>query len=220
MRPSRSYEYLVGIFCLAFLLGCHEKVATPTPTPTQPVEAPKEEPKVDDSTTRLDVNRGVNCRDDRDCNLYLRCLSNLCDDPPAMTGRAPMDTPIAKFLSPDGTELGRFQLELAVAPHEQSRGLMFRRSMLPDWGMLFIYPRKDILTFWMKNTYIPLDMVFIDDGGTVVGVVTAEPLTLTPRSVGKPSQYVLELVAGTAERIGISAGTVMILENIEPDFFP
>jgi len=216
---SRNSKFLVGIFCLFFVLGCHEKVASPTSV--QAVEEPPAQTTlIDDSTSGQKLNRGINCRDDRDCNLYLRCLHSLCDDPPAMTGRAQVDTPTAKFRSPNGDELGTFQLELAISPHEQSRGLMFRRSMQPDWGMLFIYPREDVLTFWMKNTYIPLDMVFIDDSGTVVGVVTAEPLTLTPRSVGKPSRYVLELVAGTAERLGIVAGTLMQLENIDSDGSP
>ncbi len=209
---------------LLFLMGCHEnpsRVAAPPDVVAVPVEQQPVPKKKSTALAPSDLqeNLGESCFDDRECKLYLRCLDRACDKPPAMTGLKRLDTPVAVFAS-SGEEKARFHLELAVAPHEQTRGLMFRREMKDDWGMLFVYPQDEVLSFWMKNTYIPLDMVFIDGGGTVVGVVTAEPLTLNPRSVGKPSRYVLELNAGTAKRVGIEAGVVMRLENIDSELAP
>jgi uncharacterized membrane protein (UPF0127 family) len=100
-----------------------------------------------------------------------------------------------------------FRVELARTPPERSRGLMYRDHMDEDAGMLFLFERMRTQSFWMKNTRIPLDMLFIDDTGVIVGIVeNAEPMTLTSRSVGKPSQYVLELNGGTCRRLGIKAG--------------
>lgn len=223
MQHLRSFNSL-WIVAFAILLGCHENAARVSPSPDVPLAPVEQEPVPEKKSeplklSDLNENLGASCFDDRECNLYLRCLDRACDRPPAMTGIKRHDTPTAIFVV--GTEeKARFQLELAVRPHEQTRGLMFRREMKDDWGMLFVYPDDEILSFWMKNTYIPLDMVFIDGGGTVVGVVTAEPLTLNPRSVGKPSRYVLELNAGTAKRLGIEAGVVMRLENIDSELAP
>lgn len=100
-----------------------------------------------------------------------------------------------------------FQVELAQTPVERQVGLMFRRQMDELVGMLFVFDAMSVHSFWMRNTYLPLDMLFIDDAGVVVGIVeNAEPLTESPRTVGKPSQYVLELNAGTCRRLGIRAG--------------
>jgi len=212
----RNFKFVLVM--VAGLLGCHEKIKAPSAAEqeTAKVEAPvveEEKPKAKDS-------RGQTCRDDRECTSYLRCIDGLCEEPPAMSGKVQIDTPRAIFQGPDGKELATFHLELAVAPYEQSRGLMYRRSMRPDWGMLFIYRRDEVLTFWMRNTLIPLDMVFLDASGTVQGVVRAEPLTETPRSVNKPGRYVLELNAGTAEKFGIAQGAQMKLEHVDPEYTP
>jgi uncharacterized membrane protein (UPF0127 family) len=103
-------------------------------------------------------------------------------------------------------------VELVDERFEISRGLMCRRSMARDWGMLFFMPEARVQSFWMKNTLIPLDMVFISDAWTVVGVVAnAQPLTRSPRGVNASSSYVLELNAGAAERLGIVKGTELTL---------
>jgi uncharacterized membrane protein (UPF0127 family) len=100
-----------------------------------------------------------------------------------------------------------FRVELARTEPEREKGLMFREHLAPDAGMLFLFERPSVQTFWMKNTLIPLDMVFIGADREVVGVVAnAEPLTLTARTVGEPSQYVLEIGGGLAARLGIRAG--------------
>ena len=92
---------------------------------------------------------------------------------------------------------------------------MFRKSLGPDRGMIFPYEPAQEVAFWMKNTLIPLDMIFVRADGTVAGVVAdAEPLTLESRSIGEPSRYVVEVNAGWAARHGVVAGTRMRLENV------
>ena len=89
----------------------------------------------------------------------------------------------------------------------RSRGLMFRRSMAPDHGMLFDFERDEPVTMWMKNTYLPLDMVFIRPDGTISRIAAdTEPLSTTIIPSGSPVVAVLELNAGTAAKLGIKAG--------------
>lgn len=106
-------------------------------------------------------------------------------------------------------------VELARTPAEQERGLMHRRELAEDAGMLFLFPESRVHSFWMKNTLIPLDLIFIDEAGVVVGIVRqAEPLTLSPRSTGVPSRYVLEVAGGWAERHGVAPGARVRLEDV------
>jgi uncharacterized membrane protein (UPF0127 family) len=101
-------------------------------------------------------------------------------------------------------------VELAQTSHDLEKGLMYRREMPEDRGMLFRLGERRDHTFWMHNTCIPLDMLFVDDDGTVVGIVEgAEPLTDVSRSVGCPSTYVLETNAGWARRHGVRPGQRM-----------
>jgi uncharacterized membrane protein (UPF0127 family) len=100
-----------------------------------------------------------------------------------------------------------FSVEIAATPATRERGLMDRRFMPMDRGMLFEFERDGPVAFWMKNTYIPLDMVFIARDGAVTRVVDrAEPLTETPIPSGAPCAAVLELNGGVAARIGLKAG--------------
>jgi hypothetical protein len=95
---------------------------------------------------------------------------------------------------------------------------MFRRRMDEDAGMIFLFERSEVQDFWMKNTYLPLDMIFIGSDMRVVGVVEdAQPLTETTRTVGQPSQYVLEVNAGFARRHGIGPGSRVTFEGVEGD---
>ena len=89
------------------------------------------------------------------------------------------------------------------------------RSSVPDGtGMLFIFPSEVVQSFWMRNTLIPLDMLFVDRSFKVVGVVQwAEPQTLTSRTVGKPSIYVLEVPGGWTAKNGVKTGARVELEG-------
>jgi uncharacterized membrane protein (UPF0127 family) len=114
--------------------------------------------------------------------------------------------PIAhvSFPDADGTSV---EVELARTEVETTRGLMYRTKMPDDHGMLFWMRERDEHAFWMKNTCIPLDMLFIDEDGTIVGIVENVPtLNLESRTVGCPSLYVLETNAGWARKHGVKAG--------------
>jgi len=88
--------------------------------------------------------------------------------------------------------------------------MMCRTELADDRGMLFLFDRERVQSFWMKNTLIPLDMIFVDENWTVVGVVPrAEPLTLSPRAVEGPSRYVLEVNGGFAEQHGVAIGAAL-----------
>ena len=108
----------------------------------------------------------------------------------------------------------RLTVEIADTTPLRTRGLMWRNDLPDGTGMLFIFPTEVVQSFWMRNTLIPLDMLFIDKSMRVVGVVQwAEPRTLTSRTVGKPSLYVLEVPGGWASRYGVRAGSTVELEG-------
>lgn len=107
--------------------------------------------------------------------------------------------------------------EVARTEDERNRGLMHRRELGPMAGMIFVFRQSEPLTFWMRNTFLPLDMIFIKADRRVLGVVeNATPMTDDPRRVEGDSQYVLEVNAGFAARHGIRAGTVIDFVNIPP----
>jgi uncharacterized protein len=108
-----------------------------------------------------------------------------------------------------------FQVEIADSPAKRELGLQYRRDLAPDRGMIFLFPAETEQTFWMKNTPIPLDMIFIDHERRIVGIVEQTmPFSLDARSVGKPSQFVLEINGGLAKRYGIQAGDRVRFEAI------
>lgn len=103
-----------------------------------------------------------------------------------------------------------FRVELAVTPPQRSQGLMHRTQMNPEHGMLFDMGRNVPVSMWMKNTLIPLDMLFIRDDGTIANIIhSAAPQTLETRNSDGPVVGVLELNGGMAKRLGIRAGYVL-----------
>jgi uncharacterized membrane protein (UPF0127 family) len=111
-------------------------------------------------------------------------------------------------LLPAGQEPIKVSVEVVDAPETRQRGLMYRKQLASDAGMLFIFERAEHHAFWMHNTLIPLDMIFITADWTILGVVeNATPLTDSTREVAGDSQYVLEVNAGFARRHGLQAGT-------------
>ena len=104
----------------------------------------------------------------------------------------------------------RFDIELAISPQERARGLMFRETLPGRSGMLFVFDPPQPVAFWMKNTLIPLDIIFVDRAGTVTHVHQgAIPGDLTPIEGGDSVYAVLEINAGLAARYFIAPGTVM-----------
>ncbi len=116
----------------------------------------------------------------------------------------------------DWVELGghRYSVEVAATDEERARGLMFRDQLATDHGMLFIHDAEEPQSYWMKNTRIPLDILYFDNARKLVSQQRdVPPCTLgdacPPYPSGAPARYVLELNAGEAARIGLSEGTVM-----------
>ncbi len=104
-----------------------------------------------------------------------------------------------------------FDIELALAPAQQSQGLMFRRQLAADAGMLFYHRRDKVATMWMRNTFVPLDMLFVAADGRIVHIVERTvPQSLTTITAGKPVRAVLEVNAGTVRRLAIQSGDRLI----------
>ena len=101
-----------------------------------------------------------------------------------------------------------FTVEVAATPEQQERGLMFRRSLAGDRGMIFPYDPPREVSFWMKNTLIPLDIIFIRSDGTIVRITEAKALDLSPLPAGEPISAVLEIRGGRAAELGIKEGDV------------
>jgi uncharacterized membrane protein (UPF0127 family) len=120
----------------------------------------------------------------------------------------PEPAPARVIFEPPGQSSVTVQVEVAERPEDRQRGLMFRKHLDADVGMLFIFDQSQQLTFWMHNTLVPLDMVFITADWSVLGVVeNATPLTDSARQVAGQSQYVVEVNAGFARSHGLAAGT-------------
>ncbi|WP_437683802.1 DUF192 domain-containing protein [Sorangium sp. So ce131] len=106
-------------------------------------------------------------------------------------------------------------VEIARKEQERARGLMYRKNMPENRGMIFVFEQRTNHSFWMHNTCLPLDMLFIDSDGTIVGIEENTPtLNDSTFQVGCPSTYVLELNAGWARRHGVVAGQKVRLEGI------
>ena len=106
-----------------------------------------------------------------------------------------------------GSARHAFQVEVMREEADRAQGLMYRRSLAPDRGMLFDFGRVEPVSMWMKNTYLSLDMLFIRPDGTIARIAAdTEPLSTQTISSGEPVVGVLEVPAGTAARLAIKAG--------------
>jgi uncharacterized membrane protein (UPF0127 family) len=106
-------------------------------------------------------------------------------------------------------------VEVARTDAERARGLMHRARLAEDAGMLFLFEESAVHAFWMKNTLIPLDMIFIGEDGRITGIVArAAPGDLSALSAGGPSRYVLEVNGGWAEARGVAVGDRVRFEGV------
>jgi uncharacterized membrane protein (UPF0127 family) len=134
--------------------------------------------------------------------LALLCLA------PCLALADPCSPDRVEFRGPKGQSA--FTVELARSPEERSIGLMNRQKLGASSGMLFVYEAPQPVAFWMENTLIPLDMVFLRGDGTVETVhAMAQPLDRTPIPGGDDIQFVVEINGGLAARLGIGPGDAM-----------
>jgi uncharacterized protein len=125
--------------------------------------------------------------------------------------------PQVTIATQEGKEL-TFQVEVADTPAKRELGLQYRRDLAADRGMIFLFPGESEHSFWMKNTPIPLDMIFISKDRQIVGIVEqAIPFSTDSRSVPGASQFVLEINGGLSKRYGIKAGDSVRFHGLSPE---
>jgi hypothetical protein len=144
--------------------------------------------------------------------LFAACSPQAAERAPAAAAQQAAVHPVSglEVIPLTVTSLGKthtFRVEVARSPQEQARGLMFRSEMGPDEGMLFPYAQPQVLSFWMKNTVLSLDLIFIGPDRRVVNVAAnAVPYSEAPILSDAPAIATLELNAGRAAELGIVAG--------------
>lgn len=137
--------------------------------------------------------------------LLLACHSQAAPNMPLPSAAVRFETPRGPWV---------VHVEIANTDATRERGLMFRRELAQDTGMLFLFPTTEEHAFWMHNTLIALDMIFLGEDRKVLGVVTAAPQTDTLRSVHQPSRYVIEVSAGEAAAHAVGPGTRAVFVGI------
>jgi uncharacterized membrane protein (UPF0127 family) len=121
----------------------------------------------------------------------------------------------AKVRATTSTGTHEFSVWIAADPRSQERGLMYVRDMPPDRGMFFLFGFPHVIAFWMKNTYLSLDIVFIDEDGKVLNIAAdARPLSLDPITSDGAGLAVLEVLGGTAKKIGLKPGDHVSLTSL------
>jgi len=127
----------------------------------------------------------------------------------AMASQLPVSPVALQVVTAKATH--RFNIEIAADDATRAEGLMFRTSLAPDAGMLFDFKREQPVYFWMKNTYVSLDMIFVRADGTIARIAEAtKPLSEAIVPSGEAVRFVLEVPAGTARRLGIAAGDRLV----------
>ena len=145
------------------------------------------------------------------CALAALSVVMLCG---AAHGAQPPKTPLPvetlTIADPAGKNVHALKVEIATTPGDQEYGLMNRKSLPANTGMLFVFPTADEVSFWMKDTLIPLDMLFIAADGHVGHIhADARPQDLTSIPSGGPVKAVLEIAGGEAAKLGIREGDIV-----------
>ena len=124
--------------------------------------------------------------------------------------------PQVTLFSQNGTPV-RVPVEIADTPAKRTFGLMYRQDLPKSHGMLFLFPSEEPLSFWMKNTPLPLDIIFINAAHTIVSIAAnTTPFSETPIPSQGPTQFVLEVNAGFCQQNNITAGAQVELPGLQP----
>lgn len=147
------------------------------------------------------------------CVALLLTVAPSCKNLPMM-GEAQAQASLIPLTIKTSTAVRKFRVEVARTEDEQARGLMFRQSLPEDGGMIFPMSPPRFASFWMKNTVIPLDMIFIRGDGTIARIAADTiPYSLEPVDSGEPVAAVLELAGGKAAALGIAEDDVVTWED-------
>lgn len=214
LRLARLAGLVLGAAPVVLLAACQKAPPEPAPPPAS-ASAPAERPASE--LGAAGQGAGTGAFGSRAPDAAARCVAPLAETapatPPKAEGRCPKDPsgnlPLAKakVAFPDAPRAPAVTVELAESPDAIERGLMYRKQMAEDEGMLFRMGQRKVQTFWMHNTCLPLDLLFVDDDGFLVGVAESAPvLDDGIRSVPCPSAYVLEVNAGFVRRHGVAPG--------------
>jgi hypothetical protein len=137
-------------------------------------------------------------------------LSGACraETPPAVAAASAVNAVVTEPLTIDTTRgPAAFKVEIADSDAEREQGLMYRTTLAPDAGMLFVWDRAAPRAFWMHNTYIPLDIIYIGANGRIISIAAnAQPFDETPIPSRGDARAVLELAGGRAAQLGIDLG--------------
>ncbi len=121
---------------------------------------------------------------------------------------------IVQFINADGTKSPEIEVEIAADEPARQLGLMYRRELDETRGMLFIFPKEEIRNFWMKNTFLELDMIFINSAREVVSIEErAVPQSIQTRRSTLPAVYVVEVRGGLARKWGVASGSRMAVSG-------
>ena len=174
-----------------------------TPTAVEPAQAPTASAPVDAANARCIVPTPSEAPPAVAAGPAPGC--------PADPEGGPPKVPVLHVAFPDVPGVS-VEAELVASEHDTTRGLMYRKSMPEGHGMLFRLAERREQQFWMHNTCIPLDLLYVDEDGLVVGIVENAPtLNDEPRGVACPSRYVLEVNAGWTRKHGVKAGHRMTI---------
>ena len=149
------------------------------------------------------------------CSLML-CSVPACQSVDARPPASPSATPSAPALQPARIGSHTLQLELARSESEQQRGLMYRRELPENQGMLFIFQQEQPLGFWMRNTLLPLSIAFLDKNLRIVDIQDMQPRDETVHMSAKPALYALEMNQGWFRKRGIVTGAQLEIELPPP----
>lgn len=167
---------------------------------------------------RIDAGRAPTVGGRR--RIAFALLAALAGASPAVVpsaGRAEVSVVASRLEIRTAKASASFSVEIADTEAKRAEGLMFRTEMADDHGMLFDFRREQPVWFWMKNTYLPLDMIFARADGTIASIAeNATPLSEATIASGAAVRFVFEVKAGTAKRLGIAPGDRLVHPRIHP----
>jgi hypothetical protein len=210
------------VAALAAFASC-ERVEEPAPRPVPHSSAPHQQTLAGPTGKTPGVEASTSSAGAASAAPVERCVVKTSDTPAPRAHKATScpkdpagdyDLPHGSVRFVDAPKAPKIDVEVAAAEDHRERGLMYRTNMSDKRGMLFSWPYQSVRTFWMRNTCIPLDMLFIAHDGTIAGILEQVPtLNDEPRTIPCPASYVLEVNAGWTRAHGVKAGQKVVIDS-------